>query len=189
MGEGKSGLGPWVRVDQSTVCETRVFNVLRHTSRSPRTDRQHDFYVLDAGDWVNIIPLTDDDRVVLIRQYRHGIEDFTLEIPGGMVDDTDASPQVAAEREMLEETGYGARVLVPLGRIHPNPAIQANYCHTFLARGATYATEPSFEGTEETEVVLEPLERIPDLIRGEKITHALVVVAFHWLALLTGKPS
>lgn len=186
MGRKTTKLGAWVRQESSTVCETRVFDVLRQRSRSPRTGEPHDFFVLETCDWVNIVPVTADDEVVLIRQFRHGIEDFTLEIPGGMVDDTDASPLVAAGREMLEETGYGSDDIVPLGSIHPNPAIQANHCHSFLARNAERRAAPTFEGTEETEVVLEPLARIPDLIRSGSITHALVVVAFHWLGLRAG---
>lgn len=189
MGGKTLGLEPWVRVGLSKVYETRVFDVLRQRSRSPRTGKDHDFFVLEACDWVNIIPMTANGEVVLIRQYRHGIEDFTLEIPGGMVDDTDASPQVAAGREMLEETGYGSDDIVPLGSIHPNPAIQANHCHTFLARGAEKRGTPQFEGTEETEVVLEPLSRIPELIRTGMISHALVVVAFHWLGLHEEAPT
>ena len=189
MGGVKSGLDPWTRLDQSTVYETRVFNLLRQRSRSPRTAREHDFFVLDAGDWVNIIPLTPENEVVLIRQYRHGIEGFTLEVPGGMVDATDGSPQIAAIREMQEETGYDASDVVPLGRTHPNPAIQGNYCHTFLARGAVKTATPSFDGTEETEVVLVPLAEIPSCIQNGQITHALVIVAFHWLGLFgAGRP-
>jgi len=189
MGGKTLGLEPWVRLDQSKVYETRVFDVLRQRSRSPRTGEEHDFFVLEARDWVNIIPVTDAGEVVLIRQYRHGIEDFTLEIPGGMVDDTDASPQVAAAREMREETGYGSDDIVPLGSIHPNPAIQANQCHTFLARGAEKRGTPQFEGTEEIEVVLEPLSRVPELIGTGVISHALVVVAFHWLDLREETPT
>lgn len=182
MSGAKSALQPWVRLGLEKVYRTRVFDLLRQRSRSPRTGKEHDFFVLEACDWVNIVPLTAGGDVVLIRQYRHGVEDFTLEIPGGMVDEGE-SPRAAAGREMLEETGYGSEDVVPLGSIHPNPAIQGNRCHTFLARGSEQRTTPQFEGTEETEVVLEPLTRIPHLIRTGKISHALVVVAFHWLGL------
>ena len=184
-----SKLEPWVRLGLEKVYRTRVFDVLRQRSRSPRTGREHDFYVLEACDWVNIIPVTADDDVVLIRQYRHGLEDFTLEIPGGMVDPADGSPRVAAAREMLEESGYDSGDVVSLGSIHPNPAIQSNRCHTFLARGAEKRTTPTFDGTEETAVVLEPLTKIPHLIRTGVISHALVVVAFHWLGLRDEVPT
>ena len=103
---------PWQRLDSETVYTCKVFSLRRDRSRSPRTGDDHDFFVLEAGDWVNIVPITADDRVVMIRQYRHGISDFTLEVPGGMVDAEDASPLVAARREMIEETGYDSEDIV-----------------------------------------------------------------------------
>lgn len=184
--KGHSGkLKPWQRLDSETVYSCRIFSLQKNRSRSPRTNKEHDFFVLDSGDWVNIIPVTADDRVVLIRQYRHGTEDFTLEIPGGMVDQEDPSPLYAARREMQEESGYDSEDIIPLGAIHPNPAIQGNRCHSFLARNVEKRFEPNFDTTEETEVTLAPLADIPDLIRQGQITHALVVVAFHWYDLLT----
>ena len=140
--------------------------------------------MLDSADWVNIIPVTADDRVVLIRQYRHGTEDMTLEIPGGMVDQEDPSPLHAARREMQEETGYDSEDIIPLGAIHPNPAIQGNRCHSFLARNIEKRFETSFDTTEETEVTLVHADELPELVRQERITHALVVVAFYWYDLL-----
>ncbi len=179
-----SKLKPWQRLDSKTVYSCRIFSLQKNRSRSPRTNEEHDFFVLDSGDWVNIIPVTADGRVVLIRQYRHGTNDMTLEIPGGMVDREDPSPLHAARREMQEETGYDSEDIIPLGAIHPNPAIQGNRCHSFLARNVEKRFELSFDTTEETEVTLAPLASIPDLIRQGHITHALVVVAFHWYDLL-----
>lgn len=160
------------------MCSTRVFEVRRDRSLSPRTGREHDFFVLEAVDWVNVVPVTPDGQVVLIRQYRHGVEDFTLEVPGGMVDPGDASPAAAARREMREETGFEADELLPLGWTHPNPAIQGNRCFSFLAQGARRVAATQFDTTEETEVVLVPLAEIPGLIARGVISHALVVVAF-----------
>jgi 8-oxo-dGTP pyrophosphatase MutT (NUDIX family) len=170
----------WQRLGSETVYTCRVFSLAKHRNRSPRTGEVHDFFVLDSSDWVNIVPITPDDQVVLIRQYRHGVDDITLEVPGGMVDAADPSPLEAARREMREETGYDSTDVVPLGSIHPNPAIQANRCHTFLARSVVKLHEPQFDTTEETEVVLVPLTDVPDLIRRGLISHALVVVAFYW---------
>ena len=177
---------PWETLEASAVYDCRVFSVTEHRRRSPRTGELHDFYVLDSSDWVNIVPLTADQRVVMVRQYRHGIGQFTLEVPGGMVDAQDVSPLEAARREMQEETGYDSDDVVPLGVIHPNPAIQTNRCHSFLARNVELKSVVSFDSTEECEVVLAPLDEIPDLIRQGVISHALVVVAFHHLALARG---
>jgi ADP-ribose pyrophosphatase len=178
-------LRPWETLTTTPTYGCRVFSVNEHHRRSPRTGQTHAFWVLDVPDWVNIVPLTADRHVVMIRQYRHGIDEFTLEVPGGMVDDSDASPLEAARREMREETGYDGDDIVPIGVIHPNPAIQPNRCHSFLARDVKLTSAVSFDSTEECEVVLVPLNEISVLIRQGVISHALVVVAFHHL-LLTG---
>ena len=179
-----SKIKPWQRLDSETVYSCRIFSLQKNTSRSPRTGKTHDFFVLDSTEWVNIIPVTPNEEVVLIRQYRHGTDDITLEIPGGMVDQEDVSPLHAARREMQEETGYDSDDIIPLGAIHPNPAIQGNRCHSFLARNVEKICEPSFDTTEETEVTLVPVSDLPEIVRKGLITHALVVVAFYWYDLL-----
>ena len=172
----------WRRQSSEIVADCRVFKVRRDVSLSPAGDREHDFFVVEAGDWINVIPLTAGEEVVMIEQYRHGSEDVTLEIPGGMVDEGESAAEAAA-RELLEETGYAAREIVALGRVRPNPAIHNNWLHTFLARDARFARAPEFDTTEHCAVRLVPLADIPRLVAGGAITHALVVVGFHWLAL------
>lgn len=177
-------LSPWERRTSERVYRARVFDVFRDRAVSPRTGHEHEFHVLECSDWVNVVPLTSDDRVVLIRQFRHGVRDFSLEIPGGLIDPEDPTPRHAARREMREETGYDSDDLVPLGWSHPNPALQGNRCHTFLARDVRRVGEPQLDGTEETEVVLVPRDALAELVRSGRIRHALVVVAFHLLGLL-----
>jgi len=172
----------WWRVRSERVADCRVFRVRRDISVNPRGGEEHDFYVVEAGDWINVVPITDREEVVMIEQYRHGSADVTLEIPGGMVDDGE-SPEEAAAREMIEETGYASGEIVALGRTRPNPAIHDNWLHTFLARGARPARDPVFYGTEHCAVRLVPLADVPALIAEGFITHALVVAAFYRLGL------
>jgi 8-oxo-dGTP pyrophosphatase MutT (NUDIX family) len=167
----------WRRVDAKRMFGCPVFDLDRVRFRPPAGGAPRPFYVIDSPSWINVIPLTDDDQVLLIKQYRFGIEDFTLEIPGGMCDPGE-SPLEAAGRELVEETGYRSDDLVEIGWVHPNPAIQSNRCHTFVARKLTRVGEPSPDPDEEFELVQEPLERIPELIAGRRLTHALVLAAF-----------
>ena len=176
----------WRRAHSEQVADCRVFQVRRDRSVNPRDAREHDFYVIEAPDWINVVPLTAGGEVVMIEQYRHGTGEVTLEIPGGMVD-RDEGPAAAAARELLEETGYAAPEIIELGKTRPNPAIQNNWIHTFLARPATLRQAPNFDGTEHTAVRLVPLADVPALIANGTIDHALVVVGFHWLSLYESK--
>lgn len=185
---GKPKPASWKTVESSKVYSTRIFD-LHHHRRHHHQRGHHDFYVLEAPDWVNIIPLTENDDVVMVQQFRHGTEDFTLEIPGGMVDPEDPSPMAAARREMIEESGYDSDDIIELGKVHPNPAIQGNYCHTFLARGARSGPKVELDTSEETEVVLVPLASIKDLIASGEITHALVIAAFSFLHVYNPPPD
>ena len=170
----------WTKVSNHGLLDCRVFKVRALMLRSERTGREHDFYVLDCADWVNVIATTDLDELVLVRQHRAGIDRASLEVPGGMVDPGEA-PLEAARRELLEETGYAPREIVPIGTIHPNPALQGNVTHSFLATGCRRVAEPKLDSTEEIEVVLEPASRTDELLRSGEISHALVAVAFlHW---------
>jgi 8-oxo-dGTP pyrophosphatase MutT (NUDIX family) len=103
---------------------------------------------------------------------------MTLEIPGGLMEPSD-SPEEAARRELREETGYREETLIPLGAIHPNPAIQNNLCYTFLAENVFPAGQLVQDEREDIEVVLQPLSEIPRLIRDGAISHALVIAAFY----------
>lgn len=167
----------WQTTSSKALHNYRIFATRRDRARSPRTGETHDFYVIESADWINVIPVTARGEVVMIRQFRHGAKETTLEIPGGVVE-AGEEPAAAAMRELREETGYVAEGLVPLGSVRPNPAIQDNLCHFFLAPGAELRAAVEWDATEEIEVELVALERIPEMIASGELSHALVICAF-----------
>ena len=175
----------WKLLHSKLLQSCRVFNVKKVNYRSPRTGRDHDFFIIESPDWVNVIPLTPQGNVILVKQFRFGTQDYSLEIPGGMLDDGD-TPAEAASRELIEETGYAGDEPVLIGTVHPNPAIHTNRCYTYLVKNATLQNFPRQDSTEDIEVLSVPLREIPSLIRDGKITHALVIAAFYWYLTKTG---
>ncbi len=171
-------LKPWSLLSTELLLQTRVFDLFKRRARSPRSGGVHDFYLIHAPNWVNIVPITSDGRMVLVRQYRQGVEGFTLEIPGGMIDPADQDPEHAARRELREETGYTAGSLLEMGWVEPNPALQANRCYTFLAEDLGSPGELQPDGGEDLEVEHVPLAQIPALVADGSIRHSLVIAAF-----------
>jgi 8-oxo-dGTP pyrophosphatase MutT (NUDIX family) len=177
---------PWRHLGTRRLAATPVFRLDAHRRASGETGREAEFYVLDAPNWVNVVAVTPDRRVVLVEQYRHGVERTTLEIPGGMVDPEDATPEAAARRELLEETGFVSEQWAHIGTVDPNPAIQSNRCFTFLASEARLVADPAPDGTEEIRVLVVPEREVPELVRAGRIEHALVVAAFYLWSLAEG---
>lgn len=176
---------PWREERRETAFRSRIFDVTQRrmveVSGEPEP-RAGDFLVIEAPDWVNVVALTPDRRLVLVEQWRHGVERPTLEIPGGMVDPGEG-PLEAARRELAEETGFLAESWSKIGIIDPNPAIQSNRCHSYLATGARRVGRPSFDGLERCRLVLVPYDDVGALVASGQISHALVVVALHFARL------
>jgi len=155
---------------------------MESTAISPFTGKEHPFYFLDTADWVNVVPITSENELVCIKQFRHGSEEITLEIPGGLVDPGEA-PDVAGARECLEETGYEALEMTSVGVLNPNPAIFGNKLHTYLARNVRPVSEINNTTTEHTELKLVPLDQVHELLESGEIDHALVAATL-WRVLV-----
>jgi len=168
----------WELVDNREDKKYGLFSVNIHKSRSPRTDQIHEFQVLESPDWVAVIAVTPDDQVVMVRQFRHGTGELSIEPPGGLVKEGQAPGQSARE-ELEEETGYQAEVLEFLGWMHPMPAIFSNRFHVYLARNATPTGRLNPDETEEVETVLVPLDQIREYIRSGKITCSVMIAALY----------
>src|SRR5262245_11242633 len=168
---------PWETVSPGTANPFRIFTVIRETARSLLTGRTHEFVVLDAPDWIQVLPITPEGGVVFVRQYRHGTRGITLEIPGGMIHPGE-TPEAAAARELLEETGFAGGPLRLLASMDPNPAIQRNRCHVVVAPDVRVIAPPTPDPAEEIATEILPLADVPRLIATGEISHSLVIAAF-----------
>ena len=174
---------PWDHLHEEVFGSFKVFDLKRVRRRSPRTGREHDFFVIHTRDWVNVLPFTPDGRLVMVRQFRHGPARFTLELPGGIFDPGE-DPGAAAARELREETGHGFRELRYVGQVNPNPALFTNTCYTFLALGCERIGELQQDAGEDIEVVTVSEAEADRLAMAGEVDHALVLAAFYWQRLL-----
>jgi ADP-ribose pyrophosphatase len=176
-------LQPWRKVRSKPLGDFRVFTLRSETKASPRSGKEHDFYIIDSVNWVNIVAVTPDDQLVMVEQYRHGSDTIELEVPGGMMDSDDASPEKTALRELREETGYEGDNAQIIGEVFPNPAIQSNTCFVVLVRNCVCKHPTQFDHSEDIVTRLVPVSQIPRLIAQGKIKHSLVIVALYQFEL------
>lgn len=191
MAEQPSPPKRWKKLGSREVARTRIFDVQSVDFHHPARPKPQDFFVINAPDWVNVIALTPDGRLVLVRQFRYGIDDFSVEIPGGVID-LGEDPVAAGVRELREETGYVGTSARLLGRVHPNPAMQNNRCHLVLVEGARPEAGLDWDPDEEFEIMTRPVEEVYALAYAGGITHAMVLDALLlftpvWAGLKAGR--
>jgi ADP-ribose pyrophosphatase len=174
---------PWEKVGSQPVGDFRIFTIRSDRKVSPRTGREHQFFVIDSANWVNVIALTPDRQLVMVEQYRHGSNTVELEIPGGMMDVADASPEAAGQRELREETGYAGERARVIGQVFPNPAIMSNTCFTVLIEECRCVHPVQFDHGEDIVTRLVPVAEFPQLVARGKIEHSLVIVALYHFEL------
>ncbi len=178
---------PWELVNSVPIGNFRIFTMRNDRKKSPRTGVEHDFYVIEAANWVNVVAITTEGKFVMIEQFRHGSNTNELEVPGGMMDEGEGDPIAAGIRELREETGYVGSNAQMIGQIYPNPAIMNNICYTVLIEGCEQKHPVELDAGEDIVTRLVDESEIPDLIRDGKIGHALVVVALQHYQLKKSK--
>ena len=130
------------------------------------------YYVLEYSDWVNVLALSEDEQVIMVRQYRHGVGRVCVELPGGAVDEGE-SPAAALRRELLEETGFEVGQLEATVSLTPNPATHDNWVHSFLARDCRRVADPRLDATEDIEVVTVPIPEFVERLLGGELAQAM----------------
>jgi len=167
----------WNIIESNQHVKVGPFTIKKNRCRSPRTGKEHDFYVFDSSSWVNIIPITEDDKIVMVRQYRHGCNCMLLEVPGGLVDNGDKNSVETAKRELLEETGYISEDITHISTVYPQPAFINNQGMTFVAKRARKVSSQSLDDAEDIEVVLMEQEKIQKMLLSGDLRHGQTVMA------------
>ena len=165
----------WKTLSSEQLFNDRWFKVRKEVCETPQGKIVDPYYVYDFPTWVGAVPVTEDGKIVMVRQYRHALGETCIEIPGGCVDDTDADFKEAVARELLEETGYIFSDYKYLGKISPNPSTNSNLLHMFLATGGKKIAEQQLDENEEIEIVLLTIDELKQLIKENKIVQAMHV--------------
>ncbi len=167
----------WDRRGGEIAYDAGIFRVRKDIYDFRGTPAGHPFHVIEANEWVNVVPVTPEGEIVLVSQFRHGIRDVSLEVPGGVVDREDSDPAAAGMRELLEETGFRGEKPRSLGAVTSNPAILTNRTHTYLIADARRVAEPQPDAHEALETVVLTVEEVRIRLASGEIHHALSVVA------------
>jgi 8-oxo-dGTP pyrophosphatase MutT (NUDIX family) len=169
---------PWRLVSEKNKADLGLFKVKARRAVSPLNDLVHEFMVVKMPDWLQLLPLTQEGRVVLVKQYRHANQKVGLEAPGGLVEAGDPDPGLAALRELREETGYGGGELFHLGSYWPQPAMLANQAHFYMARDVILQGPQEQDPGEDIDVVLLWPEEMEEMIAAGKVHSAMTVLVW-----------
>lgn len=170
----------WKTLSSEYLFRDTWFTVRKDTCRKPDGKIITPYYVYEFPTWVSAVALTEDNQVVMVKQYRHAIEETIIEIPGGCVDKEDPNFEHAIARELMEETGYQFSHYEYLGKISPNPSTNTNWMHMFLATGGKKVSEQSLDHNEEIEVVLLGINELKQLLQKHEIPQAMHVTTIFY---------
>lgn len=165
----------WKVISSEYLFNDRWFKVRKEKCLTPSGNIVDPYYVYDFPTWVAALAITDDGRILMVRQYRHALGEVCIELPGGCVDDSDPNFEKAIARELVEETGYTFSSFEYLGKISANASTNSNYLHMFLAKGGKKTAPQSLDENEEIEVVLLTIDELKELLDANQVLQSMHV--------------
>lgn len=179
----------WKVLSSEYLFKDLWFKVRRERCETPQGKIVDPYYVYDFPDWVSIVPITEDGKIIMVKQYRHALGEVCPEIPGGCIDDTDPNPETAALRELREETGYVFDKAEFLGKISANPSTNSNIMYMYLARGGKKMYEQQLDHNEEIDVELWSIAEVKQALRDNKIIQSMHVTCLLYAFEKMGIPG
>lgn len=171
----------WEKLGESLIAPTRIFDLCAIRYRHPIRKSERDFYVINTRDWVNVVALTTDRQLVLVNQFRYGINQLSWEVPGGIID-AGEDPVGAGIRELTEETGFTGQNARLIGQNHPNPAIMNNRCHFVYVENCILSSALQWDTDEEIQITTLPVDQVYEQAQAGLITHSLALNALFFFA-------
>jgi 8-oxo-dGTP pyrophosphatase MutT (NUDIX family) len=170
----------WKTLSSEYIFKETWFTIRRDTCETTDGKIISPYYVYEFPTWVTAVALTQEGKIILVRQYRHALNVTNFETPGGCVDDTDASLEVAIARELLEETGYRFEKFEQIGKISSNPSTNNNWMYIFLATGGKLIQAQQLDHNEDIEVYLFSIDEVKQLLKENQIVQSMHVTALFY---------
>ncbi len=179
-------ISKWETIESKKVADLFIFDAYIKKRKNPVSGEYGNFTVLESANWVNIIPITKDNKIILIEQYRHGTDSVTFEIPGGLIERGE-DPMIAGVRECTEETGYkSSESPILTGVSFPNPAYQSNQCFSYVWFNCESELEQNLDRHEVINIHSRSKEEVKKMIIDGTINHSVILTAFYFFSLKYG---
>ncbi|BAV05703.1 8-oxo-dGTP pyrophosphatase MutT, NUDIX family [Filimonas lacunae] len=170
----------WKTLSSEYVYKDNWLTARKDKCETPDGKIIEDYYVLEYTDWATALPITEDGKIILVKQYRHALGETSIELPGGCIDDTDATIEDGIRRELLEETGYAFEKVHYLGRTSANPSTNANLMHTFVATGGKKVQDQHLDANEQIEIMEVSWEEFLQLVDEKRIVQSMHMTAIFY---------
>ena len=162
----------WKVLESKQLFKEPWFTVRKDICELPNGNKHSAYYILEYPDWATAFALTEDHKVIMVKQYRHGLGEISLELPGGVIDAGESAVEAIA-RELREESGYEFDSIEEIGKVSPNPATSNNYMHMFIAKGGKKVAEQKLDETEDVEVLFYSIDELKAAVKNKQIVQSL----------------